>query len=160
MATFANTTPSAMTDGLDYATAKVLTGTESSLQDEGVYDPVPVAFGMGVFAIVRLTIAGGPSGNTSYVVLQTDLGDGQWVDVAWVVTTETANGTLTFALSGGAWASNAVAQTRASGTAPGSNGSNSIPLGGRFRIVGKATLTGGTSPSVTANIRYKLVAPA
>ncbi|MBX9682120.1 MAG: hypothetical protein K2X38_25460 [Gemmataceae bacterium] len=152
-----NITPTTPTDGLPYAVAKALTTTEASLQTTGMFDPVPVQYGLGFVAVVQLTIAGTPGSNSTYVVLQTDLGDGVWVDVAWAVTTSTSNGTLTFVLAGGAWSANAVAFTRATGTAPGSNGSNAIPLGGRCRIVGKATVDQG---SVTANIRYKLVAPA
>ena len=62
-------------------------------------DPVPVLYGEAVLAVVQLT-ASGLAANAAYVVMQTDMGDGVWVDVAWVSWAGTS-GTAVFVLSGG-----------------------------------------------------------
>jgi hypothetical protein len=162
MPVYANINVTASTDGLPYtspALAIPATAADNDLfnQPSPVQGPVPVRANQAVVALVQLTIAGGPATNNAYVVLQTDMGDGNWMDVAWIVTAVVTNGVLNFELSGGVAGSNALALTRAAGTAPGSNGSNQIPLGGRIRFVGRAQLTGGTAPSVTALIKYKFL---
>jgi hypothetical protein len=109
-----------------------------------------------VTAVVQLTIAGGPASNTMYVALQTDLGDGNWVDVSTTKSTATTNGTTVYQLSAGLGGGSAPAVQRANGTAPGSNATNAGPLGPRIRFTGQATLSGGSSPTVKATIRYKV----
>lgn len=155
-------------DGVKYAVSTPITTTEADLFNQAAPnpDPIPVIEGQACFATVVLTAQGGVLLDNSYVVMQTDLGDGNWIDVAWIVWTG-LSGSAVFALSGGVAGSNGLQQTRAAGTAPSSNGSNQIPLGGRVRFVGKATLTlSGSSGSsispglegqVTASIRYKLL---
>jgi hypothetical protein len=130
-------------------------------------DPAPVLYTEAVLASVVLTAVGSLTSNTTYVVLQTDLGDGVWIDVAWCVWTG-LSGSVTFVLSGGVAGANSFQQSRASGTAPGSNGSNQIPLGGRIRFVGKSTINSSSSspspspgpaplPGVAVTIRFKLL---
>jgi hypothetical protein len=158
--TFANATLTTPTDGIPYATGKVLPSTEADLANVTALDeptPVPLTYHAALLVLVKLVIAGGPASNTTYVVLQTDTGDGNWLDLAWCVTTSVSNGTLLFFFSAGVAGANAVAQTRANGSAPVSTGSNQAVLGARFRVIGQATLSGGTSPSVTATVRFKLV---
>lgn len=165
MPTFANVTPIAAVDGVLYANAVPLTSTEADLFNlvSGL-DPIPVVYGQAVLAIVKLVVSGSPGQNSTYVVMQTDLGDGVWVDVAWCKYTDTQL-TQTFVLSAGGVGSinNAFQNSRASGSAPGSSGSNQMLLGGRIRFVGKTTFTGGSSASsggtigVLATIRYKLL---
>lgn len=149
----------ATTDGVPYSSAFVVpaTNADNDLFNGQGADPAIVGATEACLAVVALTIAGGPATNSTYVVLQTDMGDGTWVDCAWCVTTSTSNGTLTFCLSAGVAGANAFQQSRAAGTAPGSSGSNQVPLGARIRFVGKAALTGGAAPSVTATIKYKLL---
>jgi hypothetical protein len=166
----ANIIPTAQFDGIDYSVSVPLTSNEADLFGgvgaQGV-DPVPVLWGQVILAIVQLKISGSIATDSCYIVMQTDFGDGIWIDVAWIVSTLTT-GTQTFVLCGGnnGAANNAFQQTRAAGTAPGSNGSNAMPLGGRIRFVGKATTTGGSSsaapgvaPGVQASISYKLGTP-
>ena len=114
---------------------------------------------------MTLTPNGGPGSQNSYVVMQTDLGDGVWIDVAWCVYTNTqAPGVFVF--SGGVAGNNAFQQTRQAGQFPNpqANGSNAMVLGGRVRFVGRSILSGQSSGSpgglwaVTATIRYKLLA--
>jgi hypothetical protein len=117
---------------------------------------VPVNANEALLAIVKLVIAGSPASNSAYIVLQTSLDNGTtWVDVAWIVTTSTTDGTLVFILSAGVAGASGSAFTRATGTAPGSNSAIQIPLGGLIRFTGKAALTGGTLPTVKATINYK-----
>lgn len=170
MALTVNITPPAPTDGVLYANAVPLVSTEADLfggAGAQYVDPVPALWGQTVVAVVQLTISGSIATDAAYVVMQTDMGDGVWIDVAWIVSTLTV-GTQTFVLCGGnlGAANNAFQQTRAAGSSPGSNGSNAMPLGGRIRFVGKATTTGGSSsaapgvaPGVQATIRYKIEAP-
>ena len=167
MATYANIIPTASLDGIIHVSSKVMPSLEVTLFNRAsppFADPIPVIYNQAVQAIVQFSITGDPDTNISYVVLQTDLGDGQWVDVAWVRWTATT-GTAVFAMGGGVAGANAFQQSRAIGTAPGSSGSNQIPLGGRIRFTGKASL--GTSASssvgvgifaeVTTTITYKLL---
>ncbi len=166
-----NITPAAPTDGIVYANQVPLTPTEATLFG-GVGaqspDPIPVEYGQTLVAVVKLTINGLIVGNNAYVVMQTDLGDGTWIDVAWVVSIS-GQGTATFVLCGGGIGAmnNAFAQSRQVGSppTPQAAGSNAVPLGGRVRFVGKATLISGSSsiagatPQVLANITYKLQTP-
>lgn len=152
MTTTANIVPTAPTDGLPYCTTVALTGTEVDLGT-----PVPVLWGEAVIATVKLSITNYVSGTSTYIITQTDLGDGNWVDLAWVVWAGASNTSEVFLLSAGGVGAmnNAVDQSRAVGTAPASTGSIVCPLGGRIRFVGKTAL----SATVTATITYKIQPP-
>lgn len=168
MTTFASITPTPKTDGIDYCVAAVVPAAEGDLQATH-QSPVPPrsGFEMALFAVVQLTATGTPATNATYVVLQTDLGDGVWVDVAWCVWHGTS-GTAVFILQAGSNGAVAFAAPRAAGTSPLVTGFNPCALGGRFRFVGKSVLTSsssssssssgvpGTTPEVTATIRYRL----
>lgn len=165
----ANIIPTALTDGIVYASAVPLTTTEAALGDAAqVPSVIPVVDGQTIVAVVRLSINGLIVGNTTYVILQTDLGDGTWIDVAWIVWTGN-QGSATFVICGGGLGAmnNAFQQTRQSGNPPTvqANGSNAVPLGGRVRFVGKTTQVGGsssvagTTTSVSATITYRLQHP-
>lgn len=160
--TYANILPVQEVDGLAYASATPVTSTEADLFNQSQPNP-GLPFQQAVFAVVQLTASGNPASQTTYVVMQTDLGDGVWIDLAWCVATHTS-GTQTFALSAGAFVGNALQQSRALGTAPASSGSNQLPLGGRIRFTGKTAIggssssslsSGQTGPQVTATIKYR-----
>lgn len=174
MATFPNVLANPMVDGILYASAVVVPAAEGALGNRGPaqQDPVPVLYNEAISAIVELTAQGAISSQTTYVVLQTDFGDGVWIDVAWLAWTG-ISGSATFLLAGGVAGANSFQQTRASGTAPSpTNSSNQIPLGGRIRFVGKSTVNTSSSssssssssggpaaltPGVLATIRFKLL---
>ena len=165
----ANIIPEAPTDGIRYANAVPLTPAEAALGDAlQVPAIIPVAAGQTVVAVVRLVPNGIITGNSTFVFLQTDLGDGTWVDVAWCH----YNGTqapATFVLCGGGLGAvnNAFQVGRQSGSAPAvqANGSHAVPLGGRCRFTGFTRMTGGSSSApgvstvVTATITYRLQQP-
>src|SRR4051812_7228334 len=90
-----------MSDGVVYATAVPLTATEAALGDAASTPAlIAVIEGQTLVAVVKLSVTGFITGNNSYVVMQTDLGDGTWIDVAWIVWTGT-QGSATFVLCGG-----------------------------------------------------------
>lgn len=165
MVQFAPTSVAPVYDGLPYATAAVVPATEADLfnQPPPQKGPLSVLYGEACLAVVELSISVQPATNTTYVILQTDLGDGVWLDLAGIVWTGTS-GSATFFVSAGVAGALAFQQTRKAGTAPGANFANQAPLGGRIRFVGQATLTGvpgGTSSSssgsagVNCTIRVK-----
>ena len=165
MATFANIVPNpALTDGIPYATGVPLTSAEAALGD-AVATPalIPTAFNEAISAVIRLTINGLIVANTTYVVLQMDMGDGVWVDLNWMVWTG-SQGTATFVFSNGVAGANTFQQSRNSGQppTPQANGSNQMVLGGRLRFVGKTIATGGSSSAagttsgVSVTITYRL----
>lgn len=168
--TFANIMPTGnRSDGLPYATGVVLTQAEADLYNGPTLqniDPIPVIFGQGVQAVVTLTPSGAPASVNCYVVMQTDLGDGVWVDIAWCVYTNT-QAVGVFVLSAGVAANNAFQQSRQAGAFPNpqTTGINACILGGRVRFVGKAILTGTSSSApgslfqMAATIRYKMFDP-
>ena len=169
MATYSNILPTAMSDGLAYATAVPITTTEADLGDALLTpDPIQVEFGQIIVAVVQLTVNGFIVANNTFVFMQTDLGDGVWVDVAWCFFNSTqAPGT--FVLCGGGLGSqnNVFQQSRNSSSAPATqaNGSNAVPIGGRVRFTGFCKMAGGSpsapgvTTSVKATIKYKLMAP-
>jgi hypothetical protein len=142
---FANIVPSAPTDGVPYAVNFLLTSQELDIFNGPAADlhPVPITFDQAIFAIVQF-VAGQGASQPSYVVMQTDLGDGVWIDVSSCQWTGTS-GQATFVLSGGVGGANSFQQTRAAGTNPG-NTFQQCPLGGRVRFVGK-TGPSASSPS-------------
>lgn len=165
--TTANIIPTAATDGLVYGTNVPLTSTEADLGDGLLApDPIAVAFGQSIVAVVKLSINGYVVANNCYVVMQTDMGDGTWVDIAWCVWTG-HQGDATFILWGGGAnggiGTNSVQQSRQVGQFPASLGSVDMPLAGRIRFVGKSMFTGGSSSlagvatSVSATIKYKIL---
>lgn len=167
--TTANITPTAPTDGIVYATAVPLTPTEAALGDALVTPAIiPVVEGQTIVAVVKLSANGLITGNQTFVFLQTDLGDGTWIDVAWCYWNN-VTGTATFVLCGGGIGAmnNAFQQSRNSGSAPATqaNGSNAVPLGGRVRFAGFTKMSGGSSSApglsttVTATITYRVQNP-
>ena len=164
--TAANITPTLGTDGIPYATNVPITFNEADLGD-GVLTPKPIAVveGQTIVAVVTLTVNGLIVGSNAYVVMQTLLG-GQWIDVAWLVSTN-GQGAAVFVLCGGGLGAmnNAFQQSRQAGQFPSSSSSNAVPLGGQVRFVGKATAVGGssslsgTTAGITATITYRLQMP-
>ena len=164
-----NITPTAPSDGVVYANAVPTTPTEAGLGDAAqVPVVIPIVEGQTIVAVVKLTTTGFITGNSTFIFLQTDLGDGTWIDVAWCYYNGT-QGTATFVLCGGGLGAmnNAFQQTRQESSAPTpqSSGSNAVPLGGRVRFTGFTRMTGGsssvfgTSSGVSATITYKLQNP-
>ena len=167
----ANIDPTPATDGIIYSDAVPLTPTEADLNGGSSVQsdtPIPVIEGQTLIAVVQLSINGSVVANNSYVFLQTDLGNGVWVDVAWCRWTG-GQGSATFVLCGGGLGAmnNAFQQARQASAAPATqaNGSNAVPLGGRCRITGFSSFHGGSSSvsgettSVSATITYKLQHP-
>ena len=164
-----NITPQAPTDGILYASAVPLTPTEAALGDALVTPAIiPIIEGQTIVAVVQLSANGVITGNSTFVFLQTDLGDGSWVDVAWCFWSN-VTGSARFVLCGGGLGAmnNAFQQSRAEGAAPTpqANGSNACPLGGRVRFSGYTRMIGGSSSApgvatvVSATITYKLQHP-
>ena len=166
---FANITPTALSDGVPYATSVPITATEAALGDAASTPAIiPVVEGQTIVAVVSLTVNGQITGNNTFVFLQTDLGDGNWVDVAWCYWNK-SNGSARFVLCGGGLGAmnNAFQQSRQPSAAPTvqANGSNAVPLGGRCRItgfsnpVGGSSSVSGTTAGVLATVVYKLQNP-
>ena len=167
--TTANIIPLAATDGIVYCTNTPLVANEAVLGDALVCPAVvPIVEGQTVVAVVQLSANGVITGNQTFVFLQTDLGDGTWIDVAWAYWNN-VTGSATFVLCGGGLGAmnNAFQQSRNSNSAPTpqANGSNAVPLGGRVRFTGFAKMTGGSSSApgvataITATITYKIQTP-
>src|SRR5215472_17972734 len=114
MPPYATGTPTvAQVDGVPYCTSRLCPAAEGDLWDRPVppgQDPPAVLYGEAVSAVVEVQPQGIPA-HTTYVVLQTDWGDGVWTDVAWLTYTGLALGV--FVLSGGVSGANAYQQTRA-----------------------------------------------
>lgn len=164
MTTSANIIPTAGTDGVLYSNAVPLTSTEADLGDGLIAPhPIPTSFNEAIVAVITLSINGIVTANTTYVVMQIDMGDGNWIDLNWLVWTGN-QGSAVFVFSNGIAGANVVQQTRNAGAVPSpqANGSNQMTLGGRIRFVGKSMFTGGSSSlaglttSVNATIRYRL----
>lgn len=156
----ANITPQAPTDGIAYAVGVPVTPTEAVIGDGLVVTDqvVPIAEGETIVAIVKMWSTGHLTANNTYVFLQTDLGDGNWVDVAWCRFTATdrlSDNPETFVLCGGGVGAmnNAFGPMRRTSSAPATqtNGSNAMPLGGRCRFTGFGTLGGGSSSAAGLN---------
>lgn len=169
--TAANIIPLAQTDGISYATNVPLVSTEADLGD-GLNTPQPISVteGQTIVAVVQFTTNGHVSGNNSFVFMQTDLGDNNWVDVAWCNFTKADQSwpSLYVLCGGGLGAmNNAFGPQRRSGSAPSTqgNGSNAVPLGGRIRFTGFGTSSGGSSSlagtyaGTIVTITYKLQTP-
>mgnify|MGYP001612047078 CR=1 FL=1 len=165
----ANIVPTAETDGVVYANAVPLTTTEANLGDAAVAPAtIPIVAGQTIVAVVKLAINGFVTGNSTFIFLQTDLGDGTWIDIAWCFF-NSVQAPGTFVLCGGGLGTmnNAFQQSRNSGSAPAAqaNGSNAVPLGGRVRFTGFTRMTGGSSSAagvitqVTATITYRIQNP-
>jgi hypothetical protein len=139
------------TDGIAYCQATPLTSQEVDLfsMPTPALDLVPVLYNQAFLAVVQLALSQVVAQNTSYVVAQSDLGDGAWVDLAWCLWTA-LSGSATFTLTGGSSGDNAFQQSRLPGQAPGFTGSNRCMLGGRLRFVGAATLAASLAASSSA----------
>lgn len=169
--TNASLTPTAPVDGIPYATAVPITLTEADLNGgtNVPTGPIPVEYGQVISAVVQLSFNGSVVGNNTYVVMQTDMGDGLWIDVAWVIWTGN-QGTATFVLTGGGgggFVAGTYQQTRQSNSppTPQANGTSGVPIAGRVRFVGKSAFVGGssslfgTSAQISATIKYKVFNP-
>lgn len=167
--TTANIIPTAMTDGVVYCTSVPLVAEEAQLGDASVTPAIiPIIEGQTIVAVVKIDANGHITGSNAFVFLQTDLGDGVWVDVAWCNTRMT-DGSATFVLCGGGLGAmnNAFGPIRKHNSAPATqaNGSNAMPLGGRARFTGFGLSEGGSSslagtlPSLRATITYKVQKP-
>ncbi len=165
----ANITPLAETDGVTYCTSVPLTATEADLGDSLITPrPVAIVYGQAILAIVQFAINGIINLNKSYVVMQTDLGDGVWIDVAWAFYSQ-QQAPETHVLFGGGLGGGAGAFRKSrdanSLPTPQADGSNALPLGGRVRFSGGAILASGSSSApgvstvVSVTIKYKLLAP-
>ncbi len=161
-----NIIPTAIVDDTTYAASVPLTSTEAVLGDAiEVAAIIPTTFNEAISAVIQLSINGLVVGNTTYIVLQMDMGDDVWVDMNWLVWTGN-QGTAIFVFSNGIAGANVFQQTRGVGQPPTPQavGSNQMTLGGRLRFVGKASFVGGSSSlagvttSVSATIRYRLQA--
>lgn len=171
MPTYANITPLSSSDGVPYATSVPLTSTEADLYNQAGatdpnLDPIVMPYGQAILAWITLAVTGAPVGNSTYVVMQTDLGSGFWVDVAWIMYIGT-QGSANFVMSAGGVGSinNAFQQIRNANSppTPQANGSNAMILGSRIRFVGGTQLSGGSSSvpgsfiGVLATIRYRVL---
>lgn len=160
MPTYANIDMRPRFDGIVYASSVPMTSTEADLWNGSGPHPIPIDIGEAMQAVVQLIQQGGMTGQNSYVIMQTDLGDGVWIDVAGIVYTN-VNVPGTFLLSGGIAGNNAFQQSRQVGGFPAANFSNAMVMGGRVRFVGKTTLTGGSSAAagvtagMLATVTYK-----
>ena len=166
---YANAKVAVLTGGLLYSDNVLLPAAEGDITSLGAMQdwPVPVPYGAAVVAEVALSVQGSINSNTSYVVLQSGMGDGNWYDLAWCAWTGVTDSTL-FLLYAGIDAAGSFQQSRATGTAPTpANGGNSCPLLGQIRFVGKSTVNatgsssssaGGTwiAPGVRATVRVKI----
>jgi hypothetical protein len=167
MATFANSAPISMKDGIAYAIGAILPPLEIDIGNQpgpNQGNAVPVLWGEAVLAIVQFVATGTVPAN-SYVVLQCDLGDGVWIDIAGVIWSGTS-GTATFVISAGVAGNNAFQASRAANSAPAANFSNAMTLGGRLRFVAKSgqsasssssSSSSGTPANVAVTIRFKLL---
>ena len=163
----ANIIPTAFSDGQIYANAVPLTSTEADLYggtgSNAMQDPIATLFNEAICAVLQLSINGIVVANTTYIVMQLDMGDGVWIDLNWLVWTG-HQGSATFVFSNGIAGANTIQQTRDAGQppTPQASGSNQLTLGGRIRFVGKSIFTGGSSSlagvttSVSATITYRL----
>lgn len=176
---YANIRPQVRFDGLLVADNVLMPAAEGELNNNFPIDryPIPVGRTQAAFATVRFITQGSITSNTTYVVMQTDMGDDVWVDLAWCRWTGTvANGgtpsasnpAIVFCLSTIAWGAAALQASRVLGQDPGASNTNALPLGGRIRFTGKSTLVGGSASSsssgfpgagvgVKATIRVKLL---
>jgi hypothetical protein len=159
--------------GVYYCRNKLIPSIEGDLANIGdqMPDPITISYAQGISAVVELSTQGAVIAQTSYVVMQGDMGDGVWFDMAWInYSTLTP---INFMLFDGMPTSGVLQQqTRAVGTAPTpTTGSNQMPLPHRVRFIGKANVNAGSSssslssgvialtPGVLCNVLYKLVAP-
>lgn len=152
MATFANIFP-AISDDIAYAAAVTLPSVEADLGS-----PITCpSWVRSIEAVLQFSVTGAPATTDSYVVMQTDLGDGVWIDLGWILYTD-VSASRTYGLSGGQTANAVSGSQRVAGTDPSSPSATvALPVGARIRFVGQAKFTGGANPAVTCTIKYKLV---
>ncbi len=140
-------------DGVRYCQRAVMPAAEGDLFNDQGQDPFAIPYQEAISAKITFEVQGAVQTNATYVVMQTDFGDGLWYDVAWCNFSGLAQ--LNFNLTAGVDAVNAsTQQTRPVGTAPTPTlGANTVMLGGRIRFVGKATITtpGASSSAVAAS---------
>jgi hypothetical protein len=153
MVQWANVALAPISDARLYCQNVNLTGTESDLNP--TLSPVPVLYSQALAASVVLTLPAPVTSNSAWVVLQQDLGDGNWRDVSWLLWTATS-GSSSWELSAGEAAGGAYQQTRTPGSAPAASGARTATLGGRIRFVGAATLN-PISAQLLVTIYYRLL---
>lgn len=169
MAKFASTTIGPLSDGAVYAQNLLLPAQEGDLYSTvpgQAFDPVPTLYAQAMFAIVEFSAYNVLTDTACYVVLQTQLGDGQYIDLSWVTFNAIGNSKGVGVLTAGAFAGSGFMQTRQPGTPPSpANGSNSCPLGGQLRFIGQGNFTASQSSAssgpagngVYVNILYRLI---
>lgn len=167
--TVANITPTAPIDGVVYAASVPITTTEATLGDATeITTSIPITYGQTIVALVELAINGFVTGNSTFVFMQTEIGEGNWVDVAWCFFNSTqAPGKFVLCGGGLGAMNNAFNASRNSNSAPATqaSGSNQMPLGGRVRFTGFTRMTGGSSSApgvstvVSVTITYKIQSP-
>jgi hypothetical protein len=152
MSVFANIKSPTLIDGKVYCAAAIIPSLELDLGA-----PFPVLYNSAISAVVEFTALPNVASQASYVVMQTDWGDGTWIDLAWC--NWSALTPATFILQSlGNQAPGVFQQTRASGATPSpSNSSNPVSLGGRIRFVGKGTFAAGSSSSSSSGLAELLV---
>lgn len=165
-----NLIPTAGSDGILYSNAVPLTSTEADLNGGTgvqVTSPIATLYGEAISVVIQLSINGYITANSTYVVMQMDMGDSVWVDMNWLFWNQ-VQGTAKFVFSNGIAGANTFQQSRNSGQVPVTsagvqgNGSNQLALGGRIRFVGKTIMAGGSSSAagvstqLTVTITYRL----
>jgi hypothetical protein len=139
-------------DGV-YCQSKILPGTEGDLGT-----PLDLPFQPLLTASVVFNAVGVSANVGSWVVGQTDLSDGNWVDAVWA----SWNGTTGSALFSLYNLTDATAgcfvQTRAAGAPPSVYGASGIPLASRLRFVGRGQITAsGPGSGLLVTIKYRLI---
>jgi hypothetical protein len=128
-------------DGYPYAVGVALPPAE---QDIGAA-PLTVPFHRGVTVTIDLVCQGSIPSNQTYLVVQTDNGSGQWVDLGAVVFTGTS-GRQTYLLAVGFDQNGLVTQTRQTGQVP-TAGVNAVAMGARIRVMAKCSIGSASSSS-------------
>ncbi len=156
-------------DGVLYANRSIMPAAEGDLFNAQGQDPFAIPYQEAIAAKITFEIQGNVLSNAAYVVMQTDMGEGIWFDVAWCNFSGIA-GPMHFYMSAGIAGVLVFQQTRQPGTTPTpSNSGNQMCLGGRIRFVGKATVGASSSsssssgapapvPAILVSLRYKLLA--
>jgi hypothetical protein len=138
--TAANVAVTPAVDGYPYAQNVALPALEG---DIGA--PLPTPYHRGAVVTIDLACQGAIPSQTTYLVVQTDNGSGQWVDLGAVVFTQTI-GKQTYLLSVGFDQNALLVQTRQAGQVP-TQGVSGAALGGRIRVVAKTSIGSSSSSS-------------
>src|SRR5690349_8827934 len=124
MAATVSITPLAFTDGILYANAVPLTSTEADVSGSSdsntpvqTVSPFSTKYGEAIAAVIQLSINGYVTGNSTYIVMQMDMGDGVWIDMNWLFWNQ-VQGTATFVFSNGIAGANTFQQSRNANQVP------------------------------------------